>query len=143
MSREPVSVEKECRQAMKVPPYSPFNMTLRQLLIPLVLGSYSLNISAQSTDLWRTVPLVSATRQGRIIIPDQALGIRLDTTVMRDRLAHADRGSVRDLPSATAVITLPLPNGAFQRFLYLETPLMEDRMRDRYPFIRTYSGFAK
>ncbi len=117
-------------------------MTFRHFVLPVILASFSLNISAQSTDLWRSIPLAPTVQQGRITTPDKALIYHLDTTAMRVRLDQVFRGTVQDLPSSSAVITLPLPNGMFQQFRFLETPLMEVRMAERYAYIRTYSGVA-
>lgn len=115
-------------------------MTLRHIVFTLILGSSILDLSAQRTDPWRSIPLAYATRQGRVINPDKAVDFRLDTTAMRGRLGHVVRGTVRDLPSATATIMLPLPDGGFRQFRFLETPLMEAPMAERYAYVRTYSG---
>lgn len=126
---------------MNVPAHTAL-MTLRHCLLPLILGSFSLNISAQSMDLWRSIPLRSGAEQRRVINPEKAVLMRLDTMAMREQLAYTVRGTVQDLPSATAIIALPMPNGAFQQFRFLETPLMEAPMAGRYASIRTYSGVS-
>ncbi len=125
------------RSAIQLP-----KMTFRDLVLPLILVSFNQNILAQGSALWRSTPLTSMAQERRMINPDKALGFRLDTMAMRDRLGHVDRGTVLDLASATAVITLPLPNGDLGLFRYLETPLMQGRMAERYAYIRTYSGVA-
>lgn len=46
-------------------------------------------------------------------------------------------GRVRD---SSAVITLPRPDGSFELFAFVESPIMEPGLAARYPQIRTYLG---
>ena len=58
---------------------------------------------------------------------------------MAQTLTSAPRESAR-LARKPLVISLPGPNGRFQRFAVQESPIMEPGLAARHPDIRTYSG---
>lgn len=97
---------------------------------------------AQSRTFWYPEPLAPSARIGRYIIPAKAMGFTLDTAAMRNFLAQARTGSVLGIPDANSMVDLPLPDGSFRRFRFLETPLMAPELGARFPAIRTYSGVA-
>src|SRR5690606_3074243 len=110
-------------------------------LLFFLLG-FLLHAHAQSAAFWQGEPLNAQPREGRHIVPERALGYQLDTASMRAYLAQAERGTIRDLAVASTLVELPLPNGEFRSFHFLETPLMHPELGGQYPFIRTYSGVA-
>ncbi|HMN04236.1 MAG TPA: M12 family metallo-peptidase [Flavobacteriales bacterium] len=115
-------------------------MRSRLLLLPalfLFAHAYS-----QSSSFWQASQGVLNGRVGRHIVPDKAIGYRLDTAAMRGFLAEAPAGSLQDLGASGAVLELPMPDGRFRSFRFLETPLMHPEMAARYPYIKTYSGVA-
>lgn len=115
---------------------------MRILAFPLVLAVFTGTASAQTAAYWQRGSLPGTALEGRAITPDRAIGFVLDAAGLREYLAHARSGTVLDLGSATDQIDLPLPTGGFQRFRFLETPLMESGMGARYPEVRTYTGVA-
>lgn len=116
-------------------PMSNRNLLFLFLLIPL--GAWP-----QSSSLWQARPLEAAAREGRYIVPGHALGFQVDTAALRTFLAAAPAGTLMDLPTSSAEVELPMPDGRFRRFRILETPVMHPEMAARYPYIRTYSGVA-
>ncbi|MBS1583501.1 MAG: hypothetical protein JST66_14970 [Bacteroidetes bacterium] len=112
-------------------------------LLSLSLGSL-LPAAAQDRGLWhdQQAPSARAAAAARYIVPDQARYVDLSTAALRGRLAQARTGTLLDLPTATEVIELPMPDGTFRAFRYLETPLMHPDLQARYPMVRTYTGVA-
>lgn len=115
---------------------------MRVCSLLLVLLVSLVHTHAQSTAFWQSIPLNAQPREGRHIVPVRALGYQLDTASMRAHLSQVEQGTVRDLAGASALVELPLPNGEFLGFHFLETPLMHPDLGGQYPFIRTYTGVA-
>lgn len=70
------------------------------------------------------------------------MGYQLDTAAFRTFLAEAPVGSLVDLATSGARVELPMPDGRFMSFRFLETPLMHPELAARFPYIRTYTGVA-
>ncbi|MBZ0207431.1 MAG: hypothetical protein K8H89_14005 [Flavobacteriales bacterium] len=115
---------------------------MRNSLLFLALFASAVTATSQTASLWHAGPMTSSERGERFIVPERALYLQLDTTGMRSYLMQATRGSVLDLAGSSAIVELPLPDGEFLNFRFLETPLMHPDMGARYPYIRTYSGIA-
>ena len=103
--------------------------------------------SEPSVDFWQEVgkagrnPWV-AMRPGQQS-PIQARRYRaltLNRDAMERALAAAPLEFTRAAQRATLVIALPAPEGGFQRFTVLESPVMEQGLADAHPDIKTYSG---
>lgn len=74
----------------------------------------------------------------RVTQPRAYRFLGLDLAGMRDTLGRAP---LEGAASALAfVIALPHPNGAFERFRVVESPVMEGALASRYPEIRTFVG---
>jgi hypothetical protein len=67
---------------------------------------------------------------------------RLDTLALRRLLAGAPEEAYREADDREAELTLPLPDGAFQRFRIEESPVIDGALAARYPEIKTYRGYA-
>lgn len=63
--------------------------------------------------------------------------LRADTAVLRGQLDAAPREFTA---SHGAILSLPMPDGSFQRFEVMESPIMAPALAARYPRIRTYRG---
>ena len=55
-------------------------------------------------------------------------------------LADAPMESTDQALQAAAVITIPMPDGRFERFRIAESPIMEPGLAAKFPEIRTYAG---
>ncbi len=114
-------------------------------LLPLLFLAWSPFATAQadSRGLWQVANVHMEHGSRRVIDPAHALIYQLDTSGMRALLAQAAEGTLQDMPAAQQHIQLPLPDGGFRMFRFLQTPLMQAGLQSRYPFIRTYSGVAE
>ncbi|MBS1937952.1 MAG: hypothetical protein JSS84_09105 [Bacteroidetes bacterium] len=115
---------------------------MRQILTIFLFAAAASTALPQTASHWQAVPLTNGASRGRHIIPAHALGFQLDTAAMRGFLAQAPHGTYTDLGQADAGLDLPLPTGAFMRFKCMETPVMHPALGARFPYIRTYSGYA-
>ena len=71
------------------------------------------------------------------ILNDEALRAALkDAPLERLDLPRADRPKPRR-------ITLPMPDGSFKTFLFVESPVLATELQARYPEIRTYAGYGE
>lgn len=59
---------------------------------------------------------------------------------MRGQLIEAPLESAVTASGTEAVISLPMPDGSFARFLLVESPVMEPELAAKFPEIRTYVG---
>jgi len=122
-------------------PFTPTRMT-RIFLFSAACVAATFPASAQTASFWQPSPLQAVARGERQINPAKAHGFLLDTTAMRNFLFQTARGTVQDLPTATAIVELPVPGGGMMAFRFLETPLMDPALGARYPYVRTYTGSA-
>ena len=98
--------------------------------------------SLAPTDLWRDVDERTLWGQAaeRRIIPDQYRLVAADMAVLDGLLAQAPLENPASPQTMTVILTVPLPNGAFGRFLLEESPVMDPALGAKYPKIRTYRG---
>jgi len=66
--------------------------------------------------------------------------LRLNKAALARQLARAPMERTADLRNSPAVLSLPMPDGSFQRFLIEESPVMDTELVARYPEIKSYRG---
>ena len=66
--------------------------------------------------------------------------LTLDRTGVSSVAAQAPMEFTSAAGVSPATITLPHPDGSFQRFTLVESPVMEKALADKHPEIKTYSG---
>jgi hypothetical protein len=77
-------------------------------------------------------------RGKRQIVPQKYLSLRLSTPAFKSQLFSAPHESKAQL-SNQLVVLLPLPNGSFQRFSVLESPIIMEPLASNYPDMKTFS----
>jgi len=92
-------------------------------------------------NLWSDISeeLISFTG-GRNIIPQNYRTLELDVLEMKDELNSAPSEKVVQVNESGKIISLPLPNGEFINFKFVESLVMEDELANKYPDIKTYLG---
>ena len=93
----------------------------------------------QGDELWSDIDGSSLAGE-RLIVPDAYRTLRLDKTAMQVLLMQAPLESQVRTADSFLIVSLPLPNGRFSRFRFVESPIMEDPLQAQYPEIRTYLG---
>ncbi len=66
--------------------------------------------------------------------------LRLNKDSLAHQLARAPMEGTGDLRHSPAVLSLPMPDGSFQRFYIEESPIMEPSLAARLPDVKTYRG---
>ncbi len=92
-------------------------------------------------ELWQDIDESSlVSTDERQIVPESYRTLRLNKDLLQSRLTQAPQESSVSPNDSELVISLPLPNGKFSRFRFVESPIMEDSLQAQYPEIRTYNG---
>ncbi|MDM8008680.1 MAG: M12 family metallo-peptidase [Phycisphaerae bacterium] len=66
--------------------------------------------------------------------------VQLDQTLLMENFDKAPHESALRADQSPSVITLPMPDGTFQRFSYVESPVMAPELAAQFPEIKTYVG---
>src|SRR5688572_1793464 len=95
----------------------------------------------QANGLWQKVSAKpSATRGAQRAEADakRRSAYPLDNEGMKSLLGNAPQATVRS--AAPTVVTLPHPDGGFERFALVDSPVMEAGLAALHPEIKTYAG---
>src|SRR4051794_20649346 len=108
----------------------------------LAVAPAAAHAAKQTSAVWRSMAKPAAT--GAVDIkPAHFRAFALDAAGMKAKLATAPAGGphARALAKgAGTVISLPAPDGSFQRFEGPESPVMEAGLAAKHPNIKTYAG---
>ncbi len=74
------------------------------------------------------------------IQPDNFLALSLSHAAVQTILRAAPKESGQSSAFSPAVLTLPMPDGTWQQFRFVESPVMAPELAAQYPEIKTYSG---
>ncbi|WP_051324859.1 M12 family metallo-peptidase [Candidatus Solirubrobacter pratensis] len=88
-------------------------------------------------------PATSASGAPAEIKADAVRAFRLDKPELKADLGTAPRSGLKSRSAAASsktVISLPAPDGGYQRFAVEEAPIMEAGLAARHPEIKTYAG---
>jgi hypothetical protein len=64
----------------------------------------------------------------------------LKPVALQNVLAKAPASAAVRADRSSAVISLPMPDGSFQQFTFVESPVMHPQLAAKYPEIKTYVG---
>lgn len=76
----------------------------------------------------------------RYIIPDSYRTVKINLTEIKTLLHFAPMEFTNRALEGNYIISLPMPDGSFQKFSFWESPTMEKELQDQFPEIRTYTG---
>jgi hypothetical protein len=101
------------------------------------------SVRGQTSQLWTSVarrdiavPGGEATRR---IVGNQHT-VTLDHTLLADILAGAPAEVAARGTTSTAIIDLPLPDGTFGSFAFVDSPIMDEVLQAQFPDFKTYAG---
>ena len=91
--------------------------------------------------VWRTIDSTSVDVTTLHLSPGNTHTVlQLNKTALARELARAPMEFTSDLRNSPAVLSLPMPDGSFQRFLIEESPVIDAALVARYPEIKSYRG---
>ena len=97
--------------------------------------------SASGDGVWETIDKISiATAARKTPAPDSYGVLRLNKDALAQQLARAPMEGSGNLANSPAILSLPMPDGSFQRFHVEESPIMEPSLAARLPDVKTYRG---
>ncbi len=106
-------------------------------LSALLMGLFCVTVQAAGTP-WKFISRETAEATGpRMIFVTEAGYAQLDLQSMTTTLLSAPMERSGEKP---LVMSLPMPDGSFQRFAVEESPVMEQELAAKYPGIHTWSG---
>ncbi len=113
-------------------------------LFILTLSAVGIAQTKNSGDgVWREIDdSASALRSAeRSIVPDKYKTFRLSKTALRSILSRAPEEFTDPFGMSDAIVTLPMPDGSFERFRIEHSLIVEPLLLEKYPELgATYSG---
>ncbi len=110
-------------------------------------GAPSVSASALAQDqLWqelsiRSLDAIRDSQQSRPA-PQKYRAFRLNEATLASLLAAAPMEFTEAAKDPRNEITLPMPDGAFARFRFVESPIMAPELAAQFPEIKTYRGWG-
>ncbi len=97
--------------------------------------------AVQNAAIWSDVAEAGLAVKGeRLIVPDHYRTLAADLAALDGLLAAAPQEQKVPTRASTAILSLPLPNGTFGRFSFVNSPIMAPALAAQYPAITTYLG---
>jgi hypothetical protein len=111
-------------------------------LAVLLLSVTSTNLTAQSEEnsvYWNDIEVRDDDQQP-LIKPAEFRTVSLDVESLRVLLRSAPMEVEVRAKSSTSIISLPMPDGGFEQFSFVNSPVMAPSLAARYPEIQVYLG---
>jgi hypothetical protein len=120
---------------------------MKKLFTNLVLLLFSfLTATTQEHNPWTFAPESSLQdkTQKRQIMPKRYVSAKLNVSRMKDILSQAPVWQKESamMGAGGVVISLPMPDGSFQEFEFVEASVMHPDLAAQYPYIKSYAGFG-
>lgn len=116
-------------------------MNTYRLLTLLLFPLSTISLFSQS-NFWTPVDDTNFRNSGveRWIVPNKYLTFELDYSSLKTEIANApQRNGSSD---AFTDLTLPMPDGTLKTFAIQEASIMADKLANKYPDIKSYSGYG-
>jgi len=121
-----------------------------RLLIPILfwtLWSTGTSVSAQTTRpvFWQELGLDQITipeQAVREFEPDAYFAYQMDYEAVRSYLSSAPREFSQEGLRHPLKLSIPTAEGSLETFAVTESPVVTERIREKYPLIRSYSGYS-
>jgi len=111
------------------------------LIFFLMLVSHMASAQNQSRSFWTKTDAQNVRAAHRSWYPKHFESFALEITAMKGYLSGAPfEQSGTALRQSSFIIELPMPDGSFNRYSLVESPVMESGLAAAYPNIKTYAG---
>lgn len=107
----------------------------------VILLLFSQSVFAQ-TKIWQNVdnePTIFGIKQ---INPQKYKILKLDVTSIKSFLNKTPLEFTAAAKSVNSVLELPMPDGNYEEFTIVESPIMENELAQKFPEIKTYAGHS-
>ena len=97
---------------------------------------------ANAQRYWKDISKVTAGRSSvkRLIIPNTFRTLSLNVSDLKSVLAKASVEGLHQRNVAAITLAVPYPDGTVQHFSVVECNMMEPKLREKFPNIKTYRG---
>ncbi|SCL19182.1 Putative Ig domain-containing protein [Micromonospora pallida] len=116
---------------------------LAATVLPVLTGPAPASAAPAPDGPWHKVdgkPAASKNGRQASVHAERLAAYTLDRAALKNTLDRAPQEQARALRQARQVISLPAPDGSFQRFALVESPVMEAGLAAAHPEITTYAG---
>ncbi len=107
----------------------------------IILLLLSQSVFAQ-TKIWQSIDNEPTTFGIKQINPQKYKVLKLDVASIKSFLNRTPLEFTTAAKSANTVLELPMPDGTFEEFVIAESPMMEAELAQKFPEIKTYSGYS-
>ncbi len=97
-------------------------------------------LSAQ-TNFWQDVKNEPVTITTRLIIPQKYRVVKLELSNLKAMLQKSPMEFTAAAQKSSIMFELPMPDGKMQTFAISESPIMELELANKFPEIKTFSGY--
>ena len=119
----------------------PFYLTLTSWLLSASFIT-SLQANTATGNPWTFIKEteIRVAEKSRQIVPTRYVTARLDVTAIQAILNEAPLWFTPEAKSKNIELSLPMPDGTFERFTVQYAPVMAPELAEKYPMIRAYAG---
>src|SRR5690606_13749081 len=117
-------------------------VALASVLAPFGFGFAQAGPSASADGVWAAVEEAAVARSAepRRLVPQRYLTLELDRARLAELLRDVPDEAATPAARSAQVLSLPRPDGGFERFRIVESPIMAPELAAKFPDIRTYLG---
>lgn len=94
------------------------------------------------TPLWADVNNIPAGNGTQLISPEKFRKVRLNLSVLKGILSRTVLENTAAANASSLTLDLPMPYGGFEKFVIVESPIMEPELAKKFPEIKTYAGYS-
>lgn len=106
----------------------------------VLASSFTFQAQTSNDAFWSPINENQLSINGkRQIIPQKYSAFHLNATSFKNTLFSAPHEKNTRIDESSFMISLPLPNGEFQRFKVIESPVMAEELSASFPNIKTFS----
>ena len=118
---------------------------MKKLYLLLNLCFLATTLFSQNNNPWKTVEETAFAKSDmdRRIVPDRYETFSLDLAQLDNILKKAPMRFSEKAKEETPVLAIPIPDGRFMDFNFVEAPVMHPELAAKYPEIKTFAGWSK